>query len=166
MNNSRNLTIKNAKLSQNNFYMILNIWRDFQICISVPLRYHSMSLKMGGPNTTTFGSWFAVFYLFHMEMRIQSLAFLLINLFYKVIVLLWRKTRLLPCDLWRTILCSIMELTYWYWRVTHGILQKCQNTLCHIFRWKEKNWGGNDKRTREKTKGKKSWNRNRATRTR
>ena len=36
-NNSRNLTIKNAKLSGYNFYMNLNIWGDFQICISVPL---------------------------------------------------------------------------------------------------------------------------------
>ena len=41
-------------------------------------------------------------------MRIQSVAFLLMNLFYKDMVLLWRKTRSLPCDLWRTILCSII----------------------------------------------------------
>ena len=37
MNNSRILTIKNAKLSGYYFYMNLNIWGDFQICISVPL---------------------------------------------------------------------------------------------------------------------------------
>ena len=39
VNNSRNLTIKNAKLSGYNFYMNLNIWGDFQIFISVPLKY-------------------------------------------------------------------------------------------------------------------------------
>ena len=72
------------------------------------LRYHSFSVKMGGPSTTTFGNWLAVFYLFHMEMWIQSVAFLLMNLFYKDTVLLWRKTRLLPCDFWRTILSSII----------------------------------------------------------
>ena len=37
MNNSRIFTIKNAKLSGNYLHMNLNIWRDFQICISVPL---------------------------------------------------------------------------------------------------------------------------------
>ena len=35
---SRILTIKNAKLSGYHFYMNLNVWGDFQICISVPLR--------------------------------------------------------------------------------------------------------------------------------
>ena len=38
VNNSKILTIKNAKLSGYYFYMNLNIWGDFQICISVPLR--------------------------------------------------------------------------------------------------------------------------------
>ena len=37
MNNSRILTIKNAKFSGYHFYMNLNIKGDFQICISVPL---------------------------------------------------------------------------------------------------------------------------------
>ena len=37
MNNSRILIIKNAKPSGYYFYMNLNIWGDFQICISVPL---------------------------------------------------------------------------------------------------------------------------------
>ena len=37
VNNSRILTIKNAKLSGHHFYMNLNIWGDFQIYISVPL---------------------------------------------------------------------------------------------------------------------------------
>ena len=37
MNNSRILTIKNAKFSGHYFYMNLNIWGDFRICISVPL---------------------------------------------------------------------------------------------------------------------------------
>ena len=31
--------IRNAKPSGNYFYMNLNIWRDFQICISVPLTH-------------------------------------------------------------------------------------------------------------------------------
>ena len=38
MNNSRILTIKNAKFSGYYLYMNLNIWRNFQICINVPLR--------------------------------------------------------------------------------------------------------------------------------
>ena len=33
----RILTIKSAKDSGYYFFMKLNIWRDFQICISVPL---------------------------------------------------------------------------------------------------------------------------------
>ena len=37
MNNSRILTIKNAKLLGYYFYMNLNLWGKFQICISVPL---------------------------------------------------------------------------------------------------------------------------------
>ena len=39
MNNSRILKIKNAKFSGHYFYMNLNIWADFQFCISVPLRF-------------------------------------------------------------------------------------------------------------------------------
>ena len=38
VNNSRIFTIKDAKLSGYCFFMNLNIWGDFQICISVPLR--------------------------------------------------------------------------------------------------------------------------------
>ena len=37
MNNSRILTIKNAKFSRYYFYMNLNICGDFQICFSAPL---------------------------------------------------------------------------------------------------------------------------------
>ena len=37
VNNSRILTIKNAKFSGYYFYINLNIWGDFQFCISVPL---------------------------------------------------------------------------------------------------------------------------------
>ena len=37
VNNSKILTIKNAKLSWYYFNVNLNIWGDFQICISVPL---------------------------------------------------------------------------------------------------------------------------------
>ena len=37
VNNSRILTIKNAKFSEYYVYMNLNIWENFQICISVPL---------------------------------------------------------------------------------------------------------------------------------
>ena len=36
VNNSRILTIKNAKFSGYFVYMNLNTWKDFQICISVP----------------------------------------------------------------------------------------------------------------------------------
>ena len=38
MNNSRILTIKNAKLSGYYFYINLNKWGDFQIFISIPLK--------------------------------------------------------------------------------------------------------------------------------
>ena len=38
VNNLKILMIKNAKLLGCYFYMNLNIWADFQICISVPLR--------------------------------------------------------------------------------------------------------------------------------
>ena len=37
VNNSRILMSKNAKFSGYYFYMNMNIWGDFQICISVPL---------------------------------------------------------------------------------------------------------------------------------
>ena len=39
VNNSRILTIKNAKFSEYYVYMNLNIWENFQICISVPLSH-------------------------------------------------------------------------------------------------------------------------------
>ena len=38
MNNWKILRIKNAKRSGYYFYKIMNVWGDFQICISVPLR--------------------------------------------------------------------------------------------------------------------------------
>ena len=38
VNNSRILTVKNAKFSGYYFYINSNIWWDFQICISVPLK--------------------------------------------------------------------------------------------------------------------------------
>ena len=41
VNNSRILTIKNAKFSGYYFYMNRNIWRDFQFCISLPLNHIS-----------------------------------------------------------------------------------------------------------------------------
>ena len=37
VNNSRIYAIKNAKFSRCYFHMNLNIWEDFQICISAPL---------------------------------------------------------------------------------------------------------------------------------
>ena len=37
--NSKVLKIKNAKLSEYYFYINLNVWGGFEICISVPLRY-------------------------------------------------------------------------------------------------------------------------------
>ena len=37
VNNSRTFTIKNEKRSGYYFYINLNIWGYFQICISVPL---------------------------------------------------------------------------------------------------------------------------------
>ena len=39
VNNSRILTIKNAKFSGCYFYLNFNIWKDFQICISIPLMF-------------------------------------------------------------------------------------------------------------------------------
>ena len=48
VNNSRILTMKNAKLSGYYFYMNLNIWWDFQICIRIYLKintaWHSSSV--------------------------------------------------------------------------------------------------------------------------
>ena len=38
VNNSKILTMKSPKFSGYYFYMHLNIWGDFQICISVPLK--------------------------------------------------------------------------------------------------------------------------------
>ena len=40
VNNSRTLTIKNVKFSRYYLHMNSNIWGDFQICISVPLKIH------------------------------------------------------------------------------------------------------------------------------
>ena len=40
VNNSRILKIQNAKFSGYYFHMNTNMWRDFQICISVPLNVH------------------------------------------------------------------------------------------------------------------------------
>ena len=45
VSNSRILRIKNAKLSGYYFYMNLNIWGDFEICISVPLRKNKSILN-------------------------------------------------------------------------------------------------------------------------
>ena len=36
MNNSKILRIQNAQFSGYHFYVDRNIWRDFQICFSVP----------------------------------------------------------------------------------------------------------------------------------
>ena len=44
VNNSRILTIKNAKFSGYHFYMNLNIWEVFQSRISVPLRIQIMKI--------------------------------------------------------------------------------------------------------------------------
>ena len=45
VNNSRILTIKNAKFSGYYFYMNFNIWEDFQICISIPLMFLKLFWK-------------------------------------------------------------------------------------------------------------------------
>ena len=45
VNNSRILTIKNAKFSEYYFYMNLNILGDFQFCISVPLTGNKKKYK-------------------------------------------------------------------------------------------------------------------------
>ena len=45
MNNSRVLTIKNAKFSGYYFYMNFNTWEDFQICISIPLMFLKLFSK-------------------------------------------------------------------------------------------------------------------------
>ena len=51
--------IKNANFSGYYFYVNKNIWRDFQICVTVPIRFHN-----GGRNTfvnTSKKKWFFVF---------------------------------------------------------------------------------------------------------
>ena len=48
VNNSRIVTIKNAKLSEYYFYMNLNILGNFQICINVPLIPEKMLLGITG----------------------------------------------------------------------------------------------------------------------
>ena len=45
VNNSRILKIKNAKFSGHYFYMNLNIYGDFQICISVPNYFGMITRK-------------------------------------------------------------------------------------------------------------------------
>ena len=45
VNNLRILSIKNAKFSGYYFYMNLNIQRNFQICISVPLNIVSFTFQ-------------------------------------------------------------------------------------------------------------------------
>ena len=46
-NNSRILSIQNAKFSGHHFSINANIWRDFQICISVPLRTWEITVFSG-----------------------------------------------------------------------------------------------------------------------
>ena len=46
-NNSRILSIQNAKFSGYHFSINANIWRDFQICISVPLRTWEITVFSG-----------------------------------------------------------------------------------------------------------------------
>ena len=43
-NNSITLRIQNAKFSEYCVYMNTNTWRDFQICISVPLRKDALKI--------------------------------------------------------------------------------------------------------------------------
>ena len=43
VNNSIILMIKKGKFSGYYFYMNLNIWGDFQICISVPVSYQNLT---------------------------------------------------------------------------------------------------------------------------
>ena len=60
-NNSRILSIKNAKFSGYCFYMSTNIYGNFEICISVPLTFSSMkSFKM---NQLTCGVYFFFIWL-------------------------------------------------------------------------------------------------------
>ena len=54
VNNSRILRIKNAKFSGYYFSMNLNIWGDFQFCISVPLR-NKLLIYNKNLNTLLFG---------------------------------------------------------------------------------------------------------------
>ena len=49
MNNSRILTIKNPRISGYYFYLNLNIWGDFQICISVPLKTTTENFPPSAP---------------------------------------------------------------------------------------------------------------------
>ena len=58
MNNSRILTIRNAKFSGYYFYINLNIWGDFQICFGVPLkRDFSSSKTIHFNNNCTRNNW-------------------------------------------------------------------------------------------------------------
>ena len=52
--NNESYRIKNAKFSWHCFYMNINIWGDFQICISVPYTFTEAKIKSDSPNLTYF----------------------------------------------------------------------------------------------------------------
>ena len=54
VNNSRILTIKNAKFSGFYFYMNFNIWEDFQICIGIPLMFLKLFWKFWKNSSNSF----------------------------------------------------------------------------------------------------------------
>ena len=74
LNNSRILTIKNAKFSGYHFYINLNIYADFQICISVPLSIDKMTkcTDVLGMQTLTQNRWATCHDVITKEMAYRS----------------------------------------------------------------------------------------------
>ena len=68
--NSRILKIKNAKYSGYCFYMNTNIYRDFQICISVPLTSYDFWKKNNTASHTTWKN--SVFRHFSRSVNVEK----------------------------------------------------------------------------------------------
>ena len=82
-NYSRIPRIKNAKFSRYCFYMRTNVWRNFQICISVPLRgfyQQTDGCTLGGPFSINFSN----VYMLNLENNqnvLNTQSFLSVNCF-------------------------------------------------------------------------------------
>ena len=105
-NNWRILRIQNAKFSGHCFYMNTNIWRDFQICISVPLHYFKVidktcicifrvthfpsTIKFLLQNQTFYFSYkfvYSIYHLFKVAIKLK------IALFFFLCPCIWPLTR-------------------------------------------------------------------------